>query len=148
MFKSFIFILAIFPTLCSADIAVNSANVIDVNTKGSTGKYNFYVTVSSNETGCNQYANWWEILDENGELLYRRILVHSHPNDQPFRRAGGHVNVTPSQPLYIRAHMNTSGYKGDVFKGSISDGFTKTNDIIKKSSEVEFLSPQPNGCLF
>jgi len=148
MLKSFIFILAIFSSSCSANIAVNSANVINVDTQGSTGKYNFYVTLSSNETGCNQYANWWEVLDENGSLLYRRILVHSHPDDQPFRRAGGQVNVTPSQTLYIRAHMNTSGYKGDVFKGSISEGFIKTDETVKNSSKVELLSPQPNGCLF
>jgi len=138
-------------TLClTANIQIiqNSANVIAVDTKGTSGSYNFYVTLLSDETGCNQYANWWEILDENGNLLYRRILVHSHPDDQPFRRGGRRVNVTPSQTLYIRAHMNTSAYNGDVFKGSVSHGFIKSEDSIKNSSIVESLAPQPNGCLF
>ena len=62
-----------------AKIIPGSANVIAVDAKGSNGNYNFYVTLSSDETGCEQYANWWEILDENGSLLYRRILIHSHP---------------------------------------------------------------------
>jgi len=135
-------------TACSADIAPGTANVIDVETKGTSGKYYFYVTLLSDETGCEQYADWWEVLDENGKLLYRRILVHSHPDDQPFRRSGGSVDVTPTQTLYIRAHMNKNAYKGDLFKGSISKGFSKTQESVKNSSVVESLFPQPNGCLF
>ena len=134
-------------TAC-ADIKLNSANVIDVDVDGSGGTYNFYVTLRSDETGCNQYANWWEILDEESNLLYRRILIHSHPTDQPFRRGGSSINVLPSQTLYIRAHMNSSGYKGEIFKGSISKGFYRSDDSIKNSSITESLSPQPSGCLF
>jgi len=130
------------------DIRPNSANVIDVDVRGSNGAYNFYVTLRSDETGCEQYANWWEVLDEEGNLLYRRILVHSHPTDQPFRRGGSSIKVEPSQTLYIRAHMNTSGYKGDVFKGSVSKGFSKSSDRVKNSTLTESLSPQANSCLF
>ncbi|MDF1884072.1 hypothetical protein JHD49_08990 [Sulfurimonas sp. SAG-AH-194-C21] len=131
-----------------ADIKPNSANVIDVDVQGSNGAYNFYVTLRSDEAGCAQYANWWEVLNEEGNLLYRRILIHSHPTDQPFRRGGSSIEVEPSQTLYIRAHMNTSGYKGDIYKGSVSVGFLKSTDNIKNSSITESLSPQPQGCLF
>ncbi len=50
------------------------ANVIDVKTSGDDGAYRFAVTLKSTETGCAQYTDWWEVLSEKGELLYRRIL--------------------------------------------------------------------------
>ena len=138
-------------TLCltaDSEITPNSANVIAVDTKGTSGSYNFYVTLLSDEKGCNQYANWWEVLDENGNLLYRRILVHSHPDDQPFRRGGGHVDVTPSQTLYIRAHMNHKGYGKNLFVGSVESGFSEAKEAISIDSSIEMLEPQSTGCAF
>ena len=140
--------LCIFTTTLYGDIQPNSVNVTNVDVQGSDGIYRFYVTLRSDETGCNQYANWWEVLDEDGNLLYRRILIHSHPTDQPFRRGGGSVKITPSQTIYIRGHMNGSGYTGDLFKGSISKGFYKSSDRVKNSAQTETSSPQPEGCLF
>ena len=124
------------------------ANVINVSTNGTTGNYRFLVTVQSDETGCKQYANWWEVVSAEGELLYRRILFHSHPHDQPFRRSGGNVNIKNTDIIYIRAHMNTTSYSGDIFKGSVKNGFKKTNDTIKNSQQIEQMSPLPNGCAF
>ena len=139
-------------TACSdsaqASIASPSANVIAVSTSGSEFSYNFAVTLRSDETGCAQYANWWEVLRSNGTLAYRRILVHSHPDTQPFKRSGGSVNIAYDEIVYIRAHFNKLGYKGDVFKGSVKEGFSKTEDNISKTAKVELQLPQPNGCLF
>ena len=40
---------------------------------GSDGRYSFSVMVSSRETGCGRFADWWEVLNENGERPYRRV---------------------------------------------------------------------------
>ncbi|MDE0965461.1 MAG: hypothetical protein OSB73_20225 [Candidatus Latescibacteria bacterium] len=40
---------------------------------GSEGRYSFSVTFSSRETGCGRFADWWEVLNENGERPYRRV---------------------------------------------------------------------------
>ena len=124
------------------------ANVTNVSTDGSDGNYRFFVTIKSDETGCEQYANWWEVVSLDGKLLYRRILFHSHPNDQPFERSGGRINIKDTNIVYIRAHMNTTSYSGDVFKGSVKNGFKKTNDKIINSSHIEKMSPLPKGCAF
>jgi hypothetical protein len=124
------------------------ANVTAVTTKGAENSYHFSVTIESDETGCEQYTNWWEVLSEKGDLLYRRILLHSHPNQQPFTRAGGYVKIKKEDIVYVRAHMNKLGYIGDVFKGSVENGFERVERVPNFNEEVETESPLPTGCLY
>lgn len=124
------------------------ANVIAVKALGDEGAYRFSVTLKSDETGCEQYADWWEVLNESGELLYRRILVHSHPDTQPFTRSGGSVKIGKSDVVYIRAHMNKLGYLGDVFKGSVKEGFHKSVTLPSFSEALEKQQPLPRGCAY
>ena len=124
------------------------ANVTAVFSKKVQESYRFGVTLKSDETGCEQYADWWEILNEEGQLLYRRILVHSHPDIQPFTRWGNSVEVKENEILYIRGHMNKLGYTGDVFKGSISQGFTKIEEVPDFNESIETQTPLPKGCLY
>jgi hypothetical protein len=124
------------------------ANVTAVSTQGNSGAYRFSVTIESTETDCEQYADWWEVLSEKGELLYRRILVHSHPNTQPFTRSGGQVAVKADDVIYVRAHMNKLGYSGVVMKGSVAKGFKVVTDSPTFSKKIETQKPLPQGCLF
>ena len=104
-----------------------------VSVTGEEGAYSFAVTLRSPDTGCERYADWWEVLSEDGVLLYRRILNHSHPDEQPFARDGGPVPV---------------GYGGAALKGSVSAGFSVGTPPESFASGVETASPQPQGCLF
>ena len=124
------------------------ANIINVTVTGSEFNYTFNITVKSDETGCDQYADWWEVLKEDGTLVYRRILAHSHPDDQPFTRSGGPVKVDQNENLYIRAHMNKLGYVGDVYKGSIEGGFIKDENMPTFPADLDSQEPLPNGCAF
>ncbi len=122
--------------------------IVSVTTSGNSNNYTFNVGITSPDTGCEQYANWWEVITEDGALVYRRILGHSHVNEQPFIRSGGSVTISEDQIVIIRAHMNNSGYGGKAFKGSVSSGFSKItlqNDFALELAELE---PQPNGCAF
>lgn len=111
--------------------------------------FKFGVKLQSDETGCEQYADWWEILNAEGELLYRRILVHSHPDTQPFTRWSLKVlKVSKSDLLYIRGHMNQLGYNGNVFKGSIKNGFKEAKTFPDFNVTIETQSPLPQGCLY
>ena len=123
------------------------ADVIKVAVTGEK-QYRFNVTLESDETGCAQYADWWEVLDSGGKLLYRRILFHSHSNDQPFTRSGGAVPLRSDEVVYIRGHMNTLGYVGDVFVGSVATGFRKAEKVPDFPKDLEMQKPLPDGCAF
>ncbi|HJN27098.1 MAG TPA: hypothetical protein QF604_04200 [Candidatus Latescibacteria bacterium] len=37
-----------------------------------------------------------------GQLLYRRVLLHSHTNEQPFARSGSPVPIASDQQVWVR----------------------------------------------
>ncbi|MBE9068210.1 hypothetical protein IQ260_16285 [Leptolyngbya cf. ectocarpi LEGE 11479] len=124
------------------------ADLVSVAVTGEAGNYTFAVTLSSTDTGCEQYANWWEVADaKTGELLYRRILAHSHTNEQPFTRSGGPIPIAPNQSVIIRGHMGGvhSHYGGQVLGGSVEAGFKPVTDSLDSLESVE---PLPTACAF
>jgi hypothetical protein len=136
------------------------AHVTHVSVTGSSGSFEFSVSVESADLDCSQFANWWEVLGEDGTLLYRRILEHSHTDgngttdaDAPgntFTRSGGPVPVAADGVVIVRAHMsNVSGYNGHALRGSAAFGFSAAEDIGPDfAAEVEDDEPQPGGCAF
>ena len=125
------------------------AEIVSVSTSGNENSYNFSVGILSPDTGCEQYANWWEVISEDGtELIYRRILGHSHVNEQPFVRSGGLVEITENQIVIIRAHMNTSGYGVKTYKGSKSSGFNAFTVSDDFASNLATQEPLPTSCAF
>lgn len=95
------------------------ALVTDVDVGGRPQSYRFSVTVESPDTGCDRYADWWEVLTPEGELLYRRILAHSHVQEQPFTRSGGPVAIDTNQEVILRAHLHPDGYGDRGMRGSV-----------------------------
>lgn len=124
------------------------ASIVSVSNSGDENAYIFNVGVLSPDKGCNQYANWWEVLTENGNLIYRRILGHSHVNEQPFTRSGGSVNIAKDQVVIVRAHMNTSGYGTKTFKGSVAGGFVSFETDKEFANDLAIQKPLPSGCAF
>ncbi len=125
-----------------------NADVQLVSVSGSPGSYSFSVTVRSPDTGCDRYADWWEVLSSEGQLIYRRVLLHSHAGEQPFTRSGGPVNVGPEETIIVRAHMNDTGYGGVALRGSVLTGFTQTELPPAFAGEVAEQQPKPQGCAF
>ena len=124
------------------------ADVLAVSVRGIPGSYQFSVEISSQDLGCEQYADWWEVVDESGNLVYRRILAHSHVGEQPFTRSGGPVPVDEGAIVIVRAHMNPDGYGGAVLKGSIAGGFQPFELDPGFAGEMDTQPPLPSGCAF
>lgn len=122
--------------------------IIDVEVSGDENSYEFSVTIKSPDTGCDQYADWWEVFDLNGKLIYRRILAHSHVSEQPFTRAGGPIKISKDLEVYVRAHMNNSGYGSKVFKGSVEKGLSSGNLDKEYAQDLEEVAPLPSRCDF
>ena len=125
------------------------ADVLLVDVSGSERSYTFDVTLLSPDLGCQQYADWWEVLSPRGELIYRRVLDHSHVDEQPFTRSGGPVSIAADETVIVRAHLNTLGYGGITLEGSPDSGiFTPIQLEPGFAQEVETLPPLPDDCAF
>ncbi len=124
------------------------ADVTKVEVSGEEGNYRFAVTITSPDTGCEQYADWWEVLSLDGDLIHRRILLHSHVDEQPFTRTGVGIDISDNQLVYVRAHMNNTGYGGQVMKGTVEGDFEVTEVTEGFAAEVEDQEPLPGRCAF
>lgn len=152
-----IFILLVNFTNCqdknntASDLVPGPAVVTQVSVSGAERNYSFSVTLLSPDTGCEQYADWWEVVSVDGtNLHYRRTLAHSHVSEQPFTRSGGSVNINAGTEVIVRGHMNATGY-GDgkiAMKGSVTSGFSVFEIPSGFGANLEKIQPQPNGCAF
>lgn len=134
----------------SADLV---ADVVGVRATGSPGEYTVYVSIASAETGCEQYADWWEVLTPSGELVFRRILDHSHPDEQPFERSGGPVAIAAGDEVVVRAHLHaeqaaSGGYGGAWMRGSVDAGFATAAADPGFAPSLATSPPLPESCLF
>ncbi|WP_420549920.1 hypothetical protein [Curvivirga sp.] len=79
--------------------------------------YRFSVTVSHNDTGWDHYADEWQVIDAEGNILGTRILAHPHVNEQPFTRSSGSIAIpTHLEKVYIRAKDNVHGWAKEQFE--------------------------------
>ncbi len=145
---------------CSTDkekmMAENDANanlqgvagVTKIEVSGEGNAYTFKVTIESPDTGCDQYADWWEVIDMDGQLIHRRILNHSHVTEQPFTRPGENIELSSNKEVYVRMHMNNSGYVAQAQKGSVENGFEATELDVSFAKDLEKMAPLPDECGF
>ena len=93
------------------------ADVLDVHVScNSESVCRFDVTMKHNDEGWKHYANRWEVLSPDGEILATRVLAHPHDNEQPFTRSLANVSI-PSDLLevVVRAHDLQHEYGGEEF---------------------------------
>ena len=82
--------------------------------------WTFSVTVAHPDTGWEDYADGWDVLTLDGEVLrpdpdspFTRLLLHPHETEQPFTRSQSNV-VIPNgvASVRVRAHDLVDGYGG------------------------------------
>ncbi len=132
---------------------IEGAVVLEVKpVEKSPNNYTFTVFIQSQDKGCDYYADWWEILSEEGELLNREVFSKSHVDKQPFSNSSKPVNISPEQVVIVRAHMHTNkpnntGYEAmQALKGTINKGFKFIRLSKNFVASVAKEEPQPPKC--
>jgi hypothetical protein len=92
------------------------ADVVDVAVRhAGDGRFDFDVTVRSNDRGWSHYADKIEVLAPDGSVLGTRVLLHPHETEQPFTRDVYGVAVPPGiAEVVVRVHHKPTGYDGAV----------------------------------
>jgi hypothetical protein len=86
------------------------------------GSWTFHVTVRHPDTGWEDYADGWDVVDPEGNVLktnpddpYTRLLLHPHENEQPFTRSQSSILISVGvSQVSVRAHDLADGYGGRV----------------------------------
>ena len=94
--------------------AAGDVDVVEARAKlRANGSYQFDVTLRHADTGWDHYADNWEILTLDGELLSRRVLLHPHVGEQPFTRSLSGVRIPEGiKQVRVRGHDMVHGYHG------------------------------------
>lgn len=90
-----------------------------VNAEASLGKnglYRFAVTLRHADNGWDHYADRWDVLDPEGNVLGSRVLLHPHVAEQPFTRSLAGVDIPEDlKTVAIRAHDKQHGDSPKLF---------------------------------
>jgi hypothetical protein len=84
------------------------------------GTWTFHVTVEHPDTGWEDYADGWDVVTPDGEVLkpdpeskFTRTLLHPHQNEQPFTRSQRGIEIPEGvTQVRIRAHDLVDGFGG------------------------------------
>lgn len=111
---TFLFLFLAMPAM--ADDAVIEA----AEARASGGTWTFSVTLSHGDTGWEDYADGWRVVDESGDELGLRVLYHPHVEEQPLTRSLSGVAI-PSDldTVFIEARTNTDGWGAARFRVSL-----------------------------
>ncbi|MDX1400733.1 MAG: hypothetical protein R3245_02330 [Kiloniellales bacterium] len=94
--------------------AADTADVLKaVAVQEANGAWRFTVTVSHPDDGWEHFADRWEVIGPDGEILGIRTLLHPHVEEQPFVRSLGGIDVPAGvSEVRIRANCSTDGLGG------------------------------------
>ena len=86
---------------------------VEIEATGEPGRFDVEVTLRHADSGWDHYANRWEILGPQGEVIATRVLVHPHVHEQPFTRGLSAVRI-PGEFSWVRVrgHDLVHGYGG------------------------------------
>ena len=100
----------VFLILVSDGLLANEVEILDVKV---TCKVDcqFSVTLQHDDTGWEHYANQWEVVTLDNEVIATRVLYHPHVDEQPFTRSLSGVKLPESiNRVKIRAQDLKHGY--------------------------------------
>jgi hypothetical protein len=109
------------PTGLPAQRQDGNADVLHVRTvQSDDGSWTFHVTILHPDSGCEDYADGWDVFTPEGTVLkpdpsspFSRLLLHPRENEQPFTRSQSGIVVPPGvTQVRVRAHDLVDGFGG------------------------------------
>lgn len=74
------------------------------------------VTLEHPDVGWDHFADAWEVLDDAGNRLGFRELMHPHVEEQPFTRSLYNVMLPDGlRRIHIRARCSEDGWSDELF---------------------------------
>ena len=108
--KKLLILPVVVMTYAGAALA-DEPQVVDVNATKQGEAWRFDVAILHADTGWDDYADGWEVIDADGHRLGVRPLAHPHVNEQPFTRSqSGIVIPAGTAEVYIRVSDNVDGW--------------------------------------
>jgi hypothetical protein len=109
------------PTPTPGTEGQGNADVVQVRAvEAADGSWTFHVTVEHPDTGWEDYADGWDVVTPDGEVLkpdldspFTRLLLHPHENEQPFTRSQSGIVIPEGvTQVRVRAHDLVDGFGG------------------------------------
>lgn len=106
------------PPEITPSATAGEANVVNVQVRGTRAQgYRIEVTVRHADEGWEHYADAWEVLSPEGEVLATRTLYHPHVDEQPFTRSLSGVRIPEGiDEIVVRARDSRHGYGGKTLR--------------------------------
>ena len=102
-------------SVVSTSLFAGEVRIVDVKAR-CQGECSFSVTLEHTDEGWEHYANQWDVVTLDGELIKSRVLLHPHVNEQPFTRSLSGVAIAKSiKQVKIRAKDLKHGYSAQEF---------------------------------
>ncbi len=113
--------------------SANEVNILQASfSQHTSGLWSIKVTLKHDDASWKHYADDWRIVDEKGNILADRILVHPHINEQPFTRGLNNVKIPSNiKTVFIEAHDKVHGWSKNRLKVNLDD--IKNGHLIVKA---------------
>lgn len=97
------------------DVAAGKADVVFVEAVQEDAEaWSFAVTVRHDDRDPDHWADWWRVRTPEGRELGRRVLLHSHVDEQPFTRDGQIRIPRAVRTVVVEAHDKVHGLGGEI----------------------------------
>ena len=109
-------------TLATATTSIaDSVKIVDATVTCADETCRIDVTLRHQDSGWDHYADYWRIIDPDGNELGKRVLAHPHVNEQPFTRSLSGVRIPSSvNEVVIEAHDTVHGLSGETLTAPVS----------------------------
>ena len=112
-----IFLVIVASLLFCGQSLAGEVQIVDAKATQRGDAWSFSVTLKHADSGWEHYADAWQVVDAQGEVLGTRTLFHPHENEQPFTRSLNGVAISDSlTTVYIKAHDNVHGWAKQRFE--------------------------------